>query len=128
MIRHLTPLTLVALIAATAPALAQDTTATGETAAPATEETAQPPAQEAAPETGSAQLDLGQPADGTPELGQRYSKEKFGDWDLACIKTEAEKDPCSLLQILHGRDRQRGRRGVDVPHRQMVARRWPAPR
>ena len=101
MIRQLTPLTLVALMAATAPALAQDTTATGDAAAPTTEEAAQPPAQEAAPETGGAQLDLGQPADGsTPELGQRYSKEKFGDWDLACIKTEAEKDPCSLLQIL----------------------------
>ena len=28
------------------------------------------------------------------------TKEKFGDWDLACIKTEEEQDPCSLLQIM----------------------------
>ena len=33
-------------------------------------------------------------------MGDRYSKQKFDDWDLACIKTEGETDPCSLLQIL----------------------------
>lgn len=51
--------------------------------------------------TGSeGQLDLGTPADGSPQTGDRYSKEQFGDWDLACIKTESGNDPCSLLQIL----------------------------
>ena len=48
-----------------------------------------------------SQLDLGQPVGSEPQLGERYSKAKFGDWDLACIKTEAEVDPCSLLQILN---------------------------
>jgi invasion protein IalB len=77
-------------MALAAPVLAQDST---------TDETA--PAEDAAPaETADAQLDLGQPVGDEPQLGQRYSKEKFGDWDLACIKTEAETDPCSLLQIL----------------------------
>ncbi len=52
------------------------------------------------PATAQQGLDLGQPVDGSPQLGERYSKDKFGDWDLACIKTEAETDPCSLLQIL----------------------------
>ena len=45
-------------------------------------------------------LDLGQPVSDGPQRGERYSREKFGDWDLACIKTDQEKDPCSLLQIL----------------------------
>ncbi len=45
-------------------------------------------------------LDLGQPVSEGPRLGERYSKETFNDWELACIKTEAETDPCSLLQVL----------------------------
>ena len=57
---------------------------------------------EAKPEgtTADQVLDLGQPVSDGPQLGERYSKQKFGDWDLACIKTEAETDPCSMLQIL----------------------------
>ncbi len=85
--------TLAALILATmaVPALAQSTDTTTDTEAPKTED--------AAPAT-DPQLDLGKPVQDGPQLGERYSKEKFGDWDLACIKTEAETDPCSLLQIL----------------------------
>lgn len=49
-------------------------------------------------------LDLGQPVSDGPQLGSRYSSETFGDWDLACVKTEAETDPCSLLQILNGNE------------------------
>ncbi|MEX0318347.1 MAG: invasion associated locus B family protein [Ruegeria sp.] len=48
-------------------------------------------------------LDLGQPVqDGETPVGQRYSREKHGDWDLACVKTQSDEDPCSLLQILNG--------------------------
>lgn len=43
---------------------------------------------------------VGQEATGEVPLGERYSKEKFGDWDLACLKTETDQDPCSLLQIM----------------------------
>ena len=50
--------------------------------------------------TTGPKLDLGQPVSDGPQLGERYSKETFNDWDLACIKTEAENDPCSMLQIL----------------------------
>ncbi|MGE4325058.1 MAG: invasion associated locus B family protein [Pseudodonghicola sp.] len=87
MLKTLTSLSVLALVALSAPVLAQDS----ETKAPAAEQ------------SGSADklLDMGQPSDGSPQLGQRYSKEKIGDWDLACIKTEGDKDPCSLLQILH---------------------------
>lgn len=58
------------------------------------------PQTEQAPTGGEAQLDLGQPVTEGPQVGERYSKEKFGDWDLACLKTEGETDPCSLLQVV----------------------------
>ncbi|MFC4214224.1 invasion associated locus B family protein [Pseudophaeobacter arcticus] len=93
MIKSLTPITLAALLAVTSTVSAQESgttaTETAEQAAPASETTA------------DQMLDLGQPVDdGTPKLGDRYAKETHGDWDLACVKTEAETDPCSLLQIL----------------------------
>jgi len=81
MLKTLTTLSVIGLAALALPAAAQDNG------------TEQPPADQ--------MLDLGQPADGSPRLGERYSKEKIGDWDLACIKTEGETDPCSLLQILN---------------------------
>lgn len=87
MLKTLTSLSVLALVALTAPAIAQDSGAQ------------QPAADQAA--TADKLLDMGQPTDGSPKLGERYSKEKIGDWDLACIKTETEQDPCSLLQILH---------------------------
>jgi invasion protein IalB len=71
----LIPLSLIALMTFSAPALAQS-------------------------QTDSNGLDLGEPVNNEPQLGERYSKEKHGDWDLACIRTEAEIDPCSLLQIM----------------------------
>ncbi|OIQ34062.1 MAG: invasion-associated locus B family protein [Roseobacter sp. MedPE-SWchi] len=83
MIKSLTPFTLAALLAVSSSLSAQEST---------TEQT-EPTADQI--------LDLGQPVDsGTPQLGERYSKETHGDWDLACVKTDAETDPCSLLQIL----------------------------
>ncbi|MFD3190863.1 invasion associated locus B family protein [Sedimentitalea sp. HM32M-2] len=89
MFKHLPSLAALSLVALTVQAQAEDKpAATPETEAQAAE-TAEKPA-----------LDLGQPVDQGPKLGERYSKEKHGDWDLACIKTEAETDPCSLLQIL----------------------------
>ena len=89
MFRTLTSLSILALLASmtvATPTLAQ--TDTNE--APVENEDA----------TGENQLDMGQPVSDEPALGERYSKEKHGDWDMACIKSEAEVDPCSLLQIL----------------------------
>jgi invasion protein IalB len=92
MFNNLTPIAVIALCAMATTVTAQDTTTeTPATEAPATEDSAQ----------GSAnQLDLGQPVANEPKLGERYAKQEFGDWTLACIKTDAETDPCSLLQIL----------------------------
>lgn len=75
------------------PAAAQDS----ETPAAPADETAQQ-TETQAPSQAEQQLDLGQPAG--PQTGERYSKEKFGDWDLACIRTESGEDPCSLLQVM----------------------------
>ncbi|MVO14557.1 invasion associated locus B family protein [Parasedimentitalea huanghaiensis] len=91
MFNSLTPLSLLAILALTAPLAAQE----GSTAATTADTEA------TQPETAADQgLDLGEPVDDGPQIGDRYSKEKFGDWDLACVRTEEETDPCSLLQIL----------------------------
>ena len=95
MLKHLSPLSILAIAALATGAFAQDSTPD--------EQPATPEAAAEAPETPGAdeQLDLGQPvADGEPQPGDRYSKQTFGDWELACIKTDTETDPCSLLQIL----------------------------
>ena len=47
-----------------------------------------------------SQLSLGEDADKDPELGQPYTKEVIGAWELRCIKTELEEDPCQMYQLL----------------------------
>jgi invasion protein IalB len=56
----------------------------------------------AEPETGSAEdeLSLGEDANASPAPGQPYVAEKIGDWDLRCIKSDAETDPCQMYQLL----------------------------
>lgn len=95
MFKHFSPIAALAFAVMTVPALAQQS----ESEEPAATET--PTATEQAePASEESPLDLGQPVQDGPRPGERYSKEKIGDWDLACIKTNAEKDPCSLLQIM----------------------------
>ncbi|MFV0515464.1 MAG: invasion associated locus B family protein [Jhaorihella sp.] len=93
MFRPISILSVAALAALAAPVLAQDT------AAPAEDDAA---AQTVPAEDKPAKdlLDMGQPADGQNQAGERYSKQKFDDWDLACIRTGTDADPCSLLQVL----------------------------
>ncbi|WP_425046303.1 invasion associated locus B family protein [Primorskyibacter sp. S87] len=81
MIRHLTSFAIATALAMT-PAIAQETTS---------EE----------PQQADQVLDMGQAVPEGPKLGERYATQKFGDWNLACIKTEGPEDPCSLLQILN---------------------------
>lgn len=82
MLRHLIPLFTIICLALASPIAAQDT--------------ATQPSQGAQ----TTPLDLGEPVNAGPRLGDRYAKEKFGDWDLACVKTNNETDPCSMLQVL----------------------------
>lgn len=96
-------LPLLALLAAT-PAVAQDADTTGET--PAAEAEAQ--TETAAPSDGNApapgELSMGQPAQTGPRAGQTYIAEEFGDWQMRCVRTESENDPCQLYQLLEDQD------------------------
>lgn len=44
------------------------------------------------------ELSLG---DATPRVGDTYIKEELGDWDLRCIKTDGDTDPCQMYQLLN---------------------------
>lgn len=79
--RTLTAISITAFVGMTALAQAQETTSDEQPAS-------------------GAQLDLGQPVADGPRVGESYTKETFGDWELACIKTDSDSDPCSLVQIL----------------------------
>ncbi|HQU69336.1 MAG TPA: invasion associated locus B family protein [Albidovulum sp.] len=79
-------LTLILALAAGLPAVAQETT----TPAPAADAAAQPAATGDAAATAAAPDDIGKP----------YVAEKFGDWDLRCVRTEDGADPCQLYQLL----------------------------
>ncbi|MDF3413820.1 invasion associated locus B family protein [Sulfitobacter sp. M57] len=84
------PLSAALFVLAPLPVLAQDTTATTEEAKP---EAAQGSKVE-------EQLSLGEDASGDPELGKPYTQEVIGEWEMRCIKTEAEIDPCQMYQLL----------------------------
>lgn len=83
-------LTLVLALAAALPAAAQE----AATPAPAADA-----AQPAAPATEDAA------AQAAPDgIGKPYVAEKFGDWDLRCVRTEDGADPCQLYQLLKEKD------------------------
>lgn len=95
--------------AAAPEATATETPATETPAAdaPATEAPAQTPATEAtAAEAPAAQAPEAVPASSiaasaeAAQPGQAYEKETFGDWQMRCLKTELEADPCELFQEL----------------------------
>ncbi|MGR3804765.1 invasion associated locus B family protein [Marinibacterium profundimaris] len=96
MSRSLTALSLTALMFVAGMATAQQSDEAPdqtEEAGQTTQETGQ-----AAPQ--SPELDMGQPVQQGPAVGQRYVKETHGDWNLACIRTDTDNDPCSLVQVL----------------------------
>ncbi len=49
------------------------------------------------------QLSLGEDAS-IPQVGETYTAETNGDWDLRCIKTEDGNDPCQMYQLLSDAD------------------------
>lgn len=74
-------------------------------AAPAAHAQTAPTTEETAPATGTAaeieeQLSLGEDASADPELGKPYTQEVIGAWEMRCIKTEEEVDPCQMYQLL----------------------------
>lgn len=102
MSKLLTTLPLCAVLALMTPIASFAQTATDTTTeAPAAEEDATAPADAG----GTAaeieeQLSLGEEADKDPELGKPYTKEVIGAWEMRCIKTEEEVDPCQMYQLL----------------------------
>ncbi|WP_299946118.1 invasion associated locus B family protein [uncultured Ruegeria sp.] len=80
MIRKLAPLSMLAAALLCNSAFAQETTEAPDTEA----------------EVGS-DLDLGQTG---PRIGEQYVKEQSGDWNISCIKSEGNEDPCAMVQIL----------------------------
>ncbi|MEQ8341611.1 MAG: invasion associated locus B family protein [Marinovum algicola] len=90
--RFLSFMPVIALLALSAPVMAQET-ADGDATATESET---PAGETAEPATGDTV-----PSDGEPALGQTYVKEEVGDWELRCIRTETPADdPCQLYQLL----------------------------
>jgi invasion protein IalB len=130
MSKFMTALPLCAALALTAPITvfaqtATDTT-TSETAAPETAaEESGTQAEEPKPQPGTSgnagqieeQLSLGEDADKDPELGKPYTKKEIGSWEMRCIKTEEEVDPCQMYQLLAD--------GEGAPVAEVSLFRWP---
>ena len=97
-------LMLTAALAMTAPVavLAQDTSTTPETTATDGDATGTPKveAQSGTASEIESQLSLGADADADPELGKPYTAETVGAFEMRCIKTEEENDPCQMYQLL----------------------------
>lgn len=84
------PLALTLISTTTFGAFAQDTAAEEDTT-------------EAAPKI-EDQLAMGEDADKDPNLGKSYTKEVVGDWEMRCINTGAEEDPCQMYQRVEDGD------------------------
>ncbi|NOD46225.1 MULTISPECIES: invasion associated locus B family protein [unclassified Ruegeria] len=91
MIKHLLSANVLAAVFLSSAVNAQEST-------DETQQQAETPQTEAAQE-----LDLGETG---PRVGEQYVKETSGDWNITCLKTEADNDPCLLRQILSGAEGQ----------------------
>ena len=89
------PLALSLVIGSAAALYAQTDTTTEDTAG---EETTEAPAPL------QDELSLGEDADKDPELGKPYTSEVVGAWEMRCIKTEEENDPCQMYQLVNDSD------------------------
>jgi invasion protein IalB len=95
--KYLNILPLCAALAMTLPvaSFAQTTTTTSEKPAAAPAEEATPPANAL-----ESQLSMGVDAEGETDIGKPYTKEVIGAWEMRCIKTEEENDPCQMYQLM----------------------------
>ncbi|MEL6509111.1 MAG: invasion associated locus B family protein [Pseudomonadota bacterium] len=93
-------LPLIALLALSGPAFAQETS-TEETTEEAPTEQSTPPAEDA-PADGAAAggLSLGEEVSEGPQQGQTYTAAEHGDWQLRCVTLADQEDPCQLYQLL----------------------------
>lgn len=99
--KYFTILPLCAAMALTAPVsgFAQTTeTAPAADPAPASDATSSDTTSNAADV--EAQLSMGEDAEADAAVGKPYTKEVIGAWELRCIKTEEEVDPCQMYQLM----------------------------
>ncbi len=92
-----------AFAALAAPALAQDAPADdagGQAAAESPAEATNGEVQDG--QQAPQDLSMGEPAGGTGEneVGSTYVRDTFGDWQMRCVRTGEERDPCQLYQLL----------------------------
>ncbi|WPZ20435.1 invasion associated locus B family protein [Sulfitobacter faviae] len=99
MSKFMIALPLCAALALTAPMTAFAQTATEEDTAQTEEQQPQPGTSGNASQI-EEQLSLGEDADKDPDLGKPYTKKEIGAWEMRCIKTEEEVDPCQMYQLL----------------------------
>ncbi|MEQ6248058.1 invasion associated locus B family protein [Sulfitobacter sp. HNIBRBA3233] len=107
MTRFLTAFPLCAALALASPlSLGAQTTedTAAETATPAqTDDTAQTGETAPAAQSVEEQLSLGEDADAASQVGQPYTRETIGAWEMRCIRAEegAEgEEPCQMYQLL----------------------------
>ncbi|MFP4237971.1 MAG: invasion associated locus B family protein [Rhodosalinus sp.] len=82
-------MSVAAAITLAAPLAAQDA-----------EQTPAEEAQENGPENGpGSDLSLG-----TTDVGSTYVQEESGDWEIQCIRSDRQEDPCTLYQLLSDDD------------------------
>jgi invasion protein IalB len=86
------PLCAALVFSAPFAAFAQSDTDTTQEAAPA--------GQSGTADQIESQLSLGEDAEKDAELGKPYTKEVVGAWEMRCIKTEQEVDPCQMYQLM----------------------------
>jgi len=102
MSNFLTALPLAVALGLTGAAAYAQTTDTTQTETPTETETETDAqvTQEAAPQSVEDELTLGEDAQNDPELGKTYTKEIIGAWEMRCIKTGEEVDPCQMYQLM----------------------------
>lgn len=49
-------------------------------------------------------LSMGTDASDAPQIGQTYVGEVFGDWQMRCVVTEDDNDPCQMYQLMTDSD------------------------
>lgn len=101
--KYLTLLPLCTALAVAVPVTGFAQTATTTETAPAAEAAPEtPPAADTAPSASSieSQLSMGDEGEAAAELGKPYTKEVNGAWEMRCIKTEEEVDPCQMYQLM----------------------------
>jgi len=64
----------------------------------------EPATGETGDSTIGSDLDMGREVNEEDVLGEFYLRETHGDWQVRCVRTDRETDPCRMLQNLEGEE------------------------